>query len=199
MEYNDYELVVLAHEHNEDAINKLYEKYKPLIHSKSREVYKYVSNKGIELSDVIQEAMIGFEEAIRDFNQNDNAIFYTFASICVDRQLKSMMLKFSRDKHKILNEAISFDNDQDNINILNFIYDDNDNPENEIISKEDNQEILKTIQNKLTTFELDVFNLRIKGYSNGDIASLLNKDVKSIDNTLQRIKAKIRKLNIGKN
>lgn len=199
MEYNDYELVALAHEHNEDAINKLYEKYKPLIHSKSREVYKYVSNKGIELSDVIQEAMIGFEEAIRDFNQNDNAIFYTFASICVDRQLKSMMLKFSRDKHKILNEAISFDNDQDNINILNFIYDDNDNPENEIISKEDNQEILKTIQNKLTTFELDVFNLRIKGYSNGDIASLLNKDVKSIDNTLQRIKAKIRKLNIGKN
>ena len=199
MEYNDYELVALAHEHNEDAINKLYEKYKPLIHSKSREVYKYVSNKGIELSDVIQEAMIGFEEAIRDFNQNDNAIFYTFASICVDRQLKSMMLKFSRDKHKILNEAISFDNDQDNINILNFIYDDNDNPENEIISKEDNQEILKTIQNKLTTFELDVFNLRIKGYSNSDIASLLNKDVKSIDNTLQRIKAKIRKLNIGKN
>ena len=199
MEYNDYELVALAHEHNEDAINKLYEKYKPLIHSKSREVYKYVSNKGIELSDVIQEAMIGFEEAIRDFNQNDNAIFYTFASICVDRQLKSMMLKFSRDKHKILNEAISFDNDQDNINILNFIYDDNDNPENEIISKEDNQEILKTIQNKLTTFELDVFNLRIKGYSNGDIASILNKDVKSIDNTLQRIKAKIRKLNIGKN
>ena len=199
MEYNDYELVALAHEHNEDAINKLYEKYKPLIHSKSREVYKYVSNKGIELSDVIQEAMIGFEEAIRDFNQNDNAIFYTFASICVDRQLKSMMLKFSRDKHKILNEAISFDNDKDNINILNFIYDDNDNPENEIISKEDNQEILKTIQNKLTTFELEVFNLRIKGYSNGDIASILNKDVKSIDNTLQRIKAKIRKLNIGKN
>ena len=199
MEYNDYELVALAHEHNEDAINKLYEKYKPLIHSKSREVYKYVSNKGIELSDVIQEAMIGFEEAIRDFNQNDNAIFYTFASICVDRQLKSMMLKFSRDKHKILNEAISFDNDKDNINILNFIYDDNDNPENEIISKEDNQEILKTIQNKLTTFESEVFNLRIKGYSNGDIANILNKDVKSIDNTLQRIKAKIRKLNIGKN
>ena len=199
MDYNDYELVTMAHEHNEDAINKLYEKYKPLIYSKSREAYKYVSNKGIELSDVIQEAMIGFDEAIRDFNQNDNAIFYTFASICVDRQLKSMMLKISRDKHKILNEAISFDNDKDDVNILNFIYDDNDNPEYEIISKEDKNEILKTIRSKLTSFELEVFNLRIKGYSNGDIANILNKDVKSIDNTLQRIKAKIRKLNIGKN
>ena len=198
MKYNDYELVSMAHEHNEDAVNMLYEKYKPLIVSKARMAYKYVENKGVELSDVIQEAMIGFDEAIRDFNQDDKTLFYTFACICVDRQLKTMVLKFSRDKHRILNEAISFDNEKDDINILNFIYDDNDNPENEIVLQEDKEEFMIMVRNSLTDFELEVFNLRVSGYSNGDIANILNKDAKSIENTVQRIKAKVKKIKYGK-
>lgn len=198
MKYNDYELVAMAHEHNEDAINMLYEKYRPLIVSKSREIYKLVSNKGIELSDVIQEAMIGFEEAIRNYNQDDKAIFYTFACICVDRQLKTMILKFSRDKHKILNEAISFDNDNNDGNILDFIYDDNDNPEYEVLSQEDREEFLRIVRDSLTDFELDVFNYRILGYGNSDISKILDKDAKSIDNTIQRIKGKIKKNFTGK-
>lgn len=197
MEYNDYELIDMAHENNEDAINMLYDKYKPLIYSKSREVYKYVNNKGIELSDVIQEAMIGFDEAIRDYNQDDKTLFYTFACICVDRQLKSMMVKFSRDKHKILNEAISFDNEKDNINILNFLYDDNDNPEYEIESKESRKEFLNMVKDILTDFELEVFNYRIQGYGISDISKIMGKDSKSIDNTLQRVKNKIKKIYNG--
>lgn len=199
MEYNDYELVAMAHEHNEEAINKLYEKYKPLLYNKSIDTYKLIGNKGIEISDLVQEAMIGFEEAIRDYNQDDNTLFYTFASICVDRQLKSAILKFSRNKHKILNEAISFDNENSEVNILNFISDDTDNPEKEMLSKEEQEEVLSIIRDKLTDFEFKVFNYRINGYSNNDIAMALNKDIKSINNTLQRIKAKLRKLDFGKN
>lgn len=198
MKYNDYELVSMAHEHNEDAINMLYEKYKPLIVNKARMAYKYVENKGVELADVVQEAMIGFDEAIRDFNQDDKTLFYTFACICVDRQLKTMVLKFSRDKHKILNEAISFDNERDDVNILNFIYDDNDNPENEIVSQEDKEEFMNMVRDSLTDFELEVFNLRVSGYSNSDISSILNKEAKSIENTVQRIKAKVKKIKYGK-
>jgi RNA polymerase sporulation-specific sigma factor len=194
MKYNDYELVAMAQEHNEDATNMLYEKYRPLIVKKSREVYRFVENKGVDINDVIQEALIGFEEAIRSFDQNDKALFYTFATICLDRQLKSMVLKFSRDKHRILNEAISFDDVGEEVNILDFIYDDNDNPENELLSEEATEELIKNIGSILTTFELEVFKLRIMGYNNRDIAVILNKDVKSISNTLQRIKMKLRKL-----
>ena len=64
MEYNDYELVSLAQENNEEAINILHKKYKDIINTKSKKIYSYLKNTGIELSDVIQEATIGFEEAI---------------------------------------------------------------------------------------------------------------------------------------
>jgi RNA polymerase sporulation-specific sigma factor len=194
MEYNDYELVAMAQEHNEDATNMLYKKYKPLIIRKSREVYKFLENKGVDINDVIQEAMIGFDEAIRDFNQDDNTLFYTFACICLDRQLRNVKLKFSRNKHRILNEAISFEDVGEEVNILDFVYDDNDNPENEILSEESNREFKKSISSILTEAELEVFNLRIKGYSNKEIAGILNKDVKSVDNTVQRIKLKIKRI-----
>ena len=46
-ELNDNELISLAKEHNEEALNLLHTKYKPLIDLKSKKYYKYVSNKGI--------------------------------------------------------------------------------------------------------------------------------------------------------
>lgn len=198
MNYNDYELVSLAQEHNEEAINILHDKYRPLLVSKAKDTYKYLTNKGVELSDIIQEAMIGFEEAIRDFNQDDKTIFYTFVCICVDRQLKSVVLKFSRNKHKILNEAISFESINDlgeNLSILDFVSDETNNPEYGILLKESKKELLEIVRKNLTDFELAVFNLRIDGYGNSDIAKKLDKDVKSIDNTIQRIKNKLKKYN----
>ena len=57
---NDNELISLAREQNEDAINLLHQKYKPLITKKCSKYYKYVSGKGLELSDLIQECLVGF-------------------------------------------------------------------------------------------------------------------------------------------
>ncbi len=194
MEYNDYELVTLAHEHNEDAINILYDKYRPLIIGKAKEVYKNIGNKGVELADMIQEAMIGFEEAIRDYNQDDKAIFYTFVCVCIDRQLMSAALKFSRGKHKILNEAISFDGLADENNILDFIPDNSSDPFLRIVSMENKEEIRKSAKKILTDYEYKVFEYRIQGYNNKDIAIMLNKDSKAIGNTIQRIRMKISKI-----
>ena len=59
MEYNDFELIYMAKEKNEEAINYLYKKYKPLLEKKAREYYFASKNKGMELSDYLQEAMIG--------------------------------------------------------------------------------------------------------------------------------------------
>ena len=42
---NDNELVLLAKEKNEDAINILYEKYKPLINKKCSNYFKYIKDK----------------------------------------------------------------------------------------------------------------------------------------------------------
>ena len=196
-ELNDYELVSLAQEHNEDAANLLLLKYKPLIEKKCKKIYPSVSKKGLEFSDLVQECIIGFEEAINNFRDSDDVSFYTFCNICMDRQLRSEIVKLNRDKYKILNEAISIDVLTDGGNELSlvdiFAIDKND-PLNDILYNENYKFLMDKIKNNLTKFEVDVFKLKLKGYSNKEISYMLDKDLKAIDNALTRIKIKIKKI-----
>lgn len=194
-DWNDYELVSLAQEHNEDTINMLHEKYQPLIHKKSRKYFKYLQNKGIELSDLIQECTIGFEEAIQRFNPNDNVSFYTFANVCMDRQLMSELTRQNRDKHKFLNEAIpleTIDEESDSSNLIDFIQDNTNNPELGLLSNEEFKELYAQISKTLTAFEECVFKLKLQGFGYKEIADILDKDEKSIDNAIQRVKTKVK-------
>ena len=107
MDANDYELVFLAQDGNEDAINKLYQKYKPIIVKKSKNAIVLASHHGVEINDIMQEGFIGLDEAIKTFSQETEATFYTFAMLCVERQIASYLKKVTRGKDKILNEAIA--------------------------------------------------------------------------------------------
>lgn len=193
---NDYELVSIAQELNEDAINLLHEKYQPLINKKSRKYIKYLHNKGIELSDLIQECTIGFEEAIKNFNPNDNVSFYTFANLCMDRQLMSELTRQNRDKYKFLNEAIPLETieEESDTDLINFIEDNSNNPELGLLSNEELKELYTVITKELTPLEECVFKLKIQGFGYKEIADILDKDDKSIDNAIQRIKVKIKSL-----
>ena len=194
-EYNDYELVALAKENNEEAINIIYQKYQPLIHKKARYIYNIIGSKGIELSDIIQEGMIGLEEAINHYNEKDNTLFYTFANLCIDRKMRTLISKVNRDKHKILNEAVSYDtNDDEEISLLNYIYDKTDNPEYGLISEEEEEELYQKIKSQISDFESTVFDLKIQGFTYKEIASILDKDHKTIDNALSRLKTKIKNI-----
>lgn len=187
MEYNDYEIVNLAQEGNEDAINLLYQKYKPIIIKKSKNAIMYAPHHGIEISDIMQEAYIGLDEAIKSFSQDDNATFYTFAGICIDRKIFNYLRKVTRSKNKILNDAVYIDD-----NIEGLVKDSLD-IEYDFLGNDNENKLLELIQEKLTDFELEVFKMKIGGYSFEEIARVLNKDIKSIYNTFQRIKVKIKK------
>ena len=192
-ELNDYELVSLAQEQNEDAINMIHEKYQPLIRKKSQKYLKYLKNKGIELSDLIQECTIALEEAIYKFNSNDDGSFYTFANLCMDNQIMSEIRKQNRIKYKPLNESIPLEDDTEN-NLIDFIGDNSKNPELDILSNEDFKELYLTIIKELTDLEECVFNLKVQGFTYKEISDILDKDDKSIDNAIQRIKIKIKSL-----
>lgn len=196
---NDYELVSIAQELNEDAINLLYEKYQPLINKKSRKFIKYLRNKGIELSDLIQDCIVGFEEAIKNFNPNDDVSFYTFANICMDRRLMSELTRQNRDKYKFLNEALPLENDYaEESNLIDFIQDNSNNPELTLLSEENINELYINISDELTDLEDLVLKLKVQGFTYKEIADILDKDEKSIDNAVQRIKQKL-KILINKN
>lgn len=194
---NDYELVSIAQEQNEDAINILHEKYKPLINKKSRKYIKYLHNKGIELADLIQECTIGFEEAIHNFNPRDDVSFYTFASVCMDRQLMSELTKQNRAKYKFLNEAVpleTLEGELDNNNLIDILKDNTNNPELGVLSNEEYKELCRYIMKHLTDIEECVFRLKVQGFNYKEIADILDKEEKSIDNAIQRMKIKIKNL-----
>ena len=187
MEHNDYELVFLAQEGNEDAINLIYQKYKPIIIKKSKNAIVFASHHGIEINDIMQEGFIGLDEAIRDFSQDTEATFYTFANLCIDRQIANYLKKMTSGKDRILNDAITI-NDS-----LEKTMRDGTDIEKYFIFRDNNEEITANIRQKLTNFEKKVFDLRLKGYSFEEIANILNKDLKAIYNTFFRIKEKIKK------
>lgn len=184
MEYNDYELVSLAKEGNEEANNLLYQKYKPIVVSKSKDAIVYASHHGIEINDIMQEGYIGLEEAIKNFDEDDNTTFYTFAVLCINRQIINYLRKCTRGKNRILNDAISIDetvekNFKDDFDIeMNFI----------------SKDIMNDLTDKLTEFEYSVLKFRLDGYSYEEIAKHLNKNIKAIYNTFQRIKDKVKKI-----
>lgn len=191
---NDYELISMAEEQNEEAINLLYKKYQPIFQQKSHKLLNRFHNKGIDLEDLIQECTIAFEEALRKFNPSDGASFYTFVNACLDKHLLSILTRASRLKNKFLNEAIPIETtiDESDTNLIACIEDNSNNPELDLLSNEDLNTLSQTILKNLTDFEECVFNLKIQGFTANEIASILDKDEKSIYNTVQRIKSKIK-------
>ena len=187
-EYNDYELVALAREGNEEAINLIYQKYKPIIVTKSKDAIVTASHHGIEISDIMQEGYIGLEEAINGFSENDNASFYTFAILCINRQIINFLRKSTRERDKILNEAVTIDE-----YVEKNLKDEYDT-ENSLIYHENEERIFCKIEKNLTKFEKNVFKLKMDGYNFEEIAKIIDKDIKSIYNTFQRIKNKIKKI-----
>ena len=186
MEYNDFELVSLIRENNEEAREILYNKYKPIIVKKSTDQIYKLGSYGMEINDLIQEGYIGLDNAINCFNEKENTSFYTFALLCIDRQIITYIKKNTNNKAMVLNDAINLDDGKE------YLFRDNTDIEGSFINKEDAKEFINLICDSLSDIEKKVFSLKLEGYDIGEIDNLLNKDTKVIYNTLHRIKYKIK-------
>ena len=187
MNYNDFELVSLAQEGNEDAINMLYEKYRPIIIKKSKIAFLNSPHYGIDINDIMQEGFIGLDEAIKSFSQDMNATFYTFASICINREIANYLKRINNSKGKILNEAITIDENMEKI------IGDKTDIELDFLKKDNETNQTADFKKTLTCFEAKVLELRLNDYTLDEIANKLGKDKKAIYNTFQRIKNKFKK------
>ncbi|MGI6329474.1 MAG: sigma-70 family RNA polymerase sigma factor [Bacilli bacterium] len=198
-DYNDYELLYLIQDNNERATELLYEKYRFIVELKAKKKVRYAKGKGLDYNDLVQEGMIGLSEAIRDYRDDRNAKFSTFANLCIERQIGSALLRANRKKHQILNESLSledsiFDNDKP---LSDYIPDQQEiDPGEYLIDLESGKEIYDKISSLLTPLEQQVFELKVCGFNYQEIGLIINKSYKSVDSALQRIKSKIRKTEI---
>ena len=197
-DHNDYELLYLVSENNEDAKEIFFDKYKPVVELKAKKLYPYVMNKGYELNDLIQEGMIGLSQAINDYKEQKNVQFSTFASICIERQIMTFVRDVNRQKHKILNDSLSIDSTiaKKGRPLMAIAFaEKNRNPEDSLIELEEEVEMLDKIKSVLTDNDYEVCELRLQGFSYQEMALLLNTTRKSIDGTISRIKSKISNMN----
>ena len=186
-EISDEELIARLR-HGETAIEDyLMEKYKGLVRQKARAMFLI----GGDTDDLIQEGMIGLFKSVRDFQLDKVSSFATFARMCIDRHIYSAIQNSNRQKHQPLNSYVSLNQEDENSPIWELSV---ENPEAIIIDQENTQDLRKKISDYLSPMENRVLDLYLKGKGYVEIAGVLNKSPKSIDNALQRIRAKIREV-----
>jgi len=190
----DEELVKFSRQGLKEATEELLDRYQNLVKSKCR-MYFLI---GAEKEDIYQEGMIGLFKAVRDFDEEKYPTFRLFAELCITRQVITAIKTASRQKHIPLNTYISLnkpvyeENDERTLmdTIASSVISD---PEELMITKEEFENALSIITGCLSQFEFRVLNLYLEGRSYQEIAELIHKDVKAIDNALQRVKKKIEK------
>ena len=194
---NDNELVYLCAENNEDAINLIVNKYKNCILMILKEYLKEYNIIGVEVADLYQEGLIGLMHAIHSYNSTRDVLFYTYANACIRTSLMSAIRQTFRQKNRILNYSYSLDKifEDSGDNFYEILKDESYEPNKLLLNSEEESELINKLKDKLSKSELAIFELRLKGLSNGEIASLIDKDTKYIENSLFRIKRKYKELN----
>ena len=181
----DEELIARFREGEEGISDYLMEKYKELVRKKARAMFLI----GGDTDDLIQEGMIGLFKAIQDYRSDREASFHTFAGICIDRQLYSAVKNSTRQKHIPLNSYVSL-SEEEETGTLEGLW--SENPEALVIDRENTGLLEKEISKALSPMENKVLDLYLRGYGYVQIAEMMGKKPKSIDNALQRIRMKIR-------
>lgn len=195
--YNDYtdeELIEMYRTcHENTAISDyLIEKYKNLVRKKARAMYLI----GAETEDLIQEGMIGLFKAIRDYQPERGSSFLSFANLCIDRQMYHAVEASNRQKHQPLNAYVSLSMENGEDGILSELV--ASSAEAIVLDRENAQIMQEKIKKCLSPLENQVLASYLKGNDYIKIAQQLGRSPKSVDNALQRIRAKVRECILGK-
>lgn len=190
----DEEIAFLAREYDVDALEYILNKYKNFVRAKARSYFLI----GADREDIIQEGMIGLYKSVRDFRADKLSSFRAFAELCITRQIITAIKTATRQKHQPLNSYVSLNkpvyDEESERTLLDIISGTKiTNPEDIIIDREDLDSIEEKMCEILSGLEIRVLNAYIDGKTYIEIADELSRDVKSIDNALQRIKSKVEK------
>ena len=189
----DEELIERHRAGDARAAEVLLSRYRNFARMKARSYFLV----GADRDDILQESMIGLYKAIRDFQPDRQTSFRAFADVCITRQLITAIRNSRCQKHTPLNSYVSLSkpiapNDDPDRQLMDVLSGPGHlDPLEVVIATEELGDIKAAFDELLSSFETDVLHLYADGKSYQEIALLLEREVKSIDNALQRIKRKI--------
>lgn len=197
LDITDSELISLLPEDEEHIKNIIYEEYGYLIDILIRKYNNFIKMFQIDEQELRCEASYGFSDGINSYLDNRNTTLKTFLSLCIERRIIKYLSKFTTQKSQMLKDALSLDSvhGDSNTPLIDMISDDNRfDPLTNLTSFETFDEVVSLAKENLSEFEYKVFTYMLNESSYQEIAKVLEKTPKQIDNTIQRIKLKMRKI-----
>lgn len=187
LDYNDNELLYMVSEDTDYSYDILYKKYLPIIKSFAKKYVSLVRQSGGDFDDLIQEGYLGLHNAISNYKDGCNTIFYTYACICVERKMQAYCRGLMSKKNSTLNLALpdieySVNVVQDSSFFSSFYTDSN--------------EFLSYLFLQSYTLDLNtrcVFELRFNGFTYREISKLLDMPLSTVDSKITKIRQFFRK------
>ena len=170
------ELFKLFQNGNQNATEEILNRYKNLVTKIARRYYII----GMESDDVIQTGMVALFKAMRNYNGVDN--FSAYAKVVIRNDIITEIKKSA--------PIDVVDNDFE----LMPLSTNAGEPLEELLGSELESKLKGFMQSECSKLEKEVLQLFLNGWKYKEIAEKLNKSAKSIDNTIQRIKYKLKKV-----
>lgn len=177
---NDYEVMYLIRENDEEAKGLLYKKYGSVIKKTALKYLDFASKHGVEFDDLVQEGYIAFFQAVETYDENGGALFFSYVSLCVNRHLITYCRNLCSKKHFILNNSISDDS-------IVEIKDEFSNPENIFLDRLAEDKFIY-YKNYFDVKYSSVLELRYNGFSYKEISKLLDIPISTVDGRIYRIR-----------
>ena len=187
---SDEDLIGRLQKGQEELMDILLDRYKNLVRKRANAMILI----GGENEDLIQEGMIGLFKAIRDFKEERESSFYHFADLCISRQIIHAVEAAGRKKHQPLNSYVSLSSQEteESVNFMDLLLSmEMQDPEALVIRQEDAKAAGKRLGERLSRMEKQVALYYLEGLNYREIAGLMDKSPKAIDNALQRIRGKL--------
>lgn len=188
MRMDEKKIIEKAKKGDEQAFNELAVIYKPYIQRISRRYFLI----GGDMEDILQEGLIGMYKAVMSYDLDSKVAFKTFAYLCINSQIKTCISQSNRKGNKALNNSVSVDNEMEDEDAWAVILiSDELSPEEELIKRQKVKEIIKEMNQVLKPIQKQILKLYFNNYSYVEIAKVIGKDTKFVDNNLTQIKKKL--------
>ena len=183
----DEELARLVMEKQPHSFSEMLNRYTRLM------LYKIscIRSGAAEADDLMQECSLGLLDAAENFSAEGAASFRTYAGICIENRLKTVMRMSGSEKNKPLRGYVEISDYLEGSDADDTLGKGVD-PEEQILIKESVSELRQKLKELLSKREYKVFSLYLNGCSYDEIAKKVGISPKAVDNALQRARRKLR-------
>ncbi len=182
---SDESLALSAAKGDEASRIRLISRYIPLVKSR---VSGYAGS-GFDPEDLAQEGMIGLMGAIDAFREDRGASFRTFALLCIDRSIISVVRSSLGAKKIPVGTLVSLEDWEND-------FAGSESPQAIVESKDSFRWLLSKLGEVLSGLEQQAFLLYLGGCEYDEIAARLGASLKTVDNALCRARRKIKQLDL---